>query len=149
MVVFWSTSVAEEIEVLRDVVAKVEVDPVKARDVSWDQFSINLSRHEQPSIQNDVITINRRSSSLKVKLAISYALAQSTKLIMYEKEVCPQELLSQIPAARSLTITDSTYPAHFPCCRHRCRQLRSARGSSLRRSRRKDTPAYGRRTLTA
>jgi hypothetical protein len=87
VVVFWCTSVAEEIEVLRDVVVQAEVEPVKAREVSWDQFGLILSSHEQPSIQNDVITITRRSSGVKTKLALSHALAQSTKLTMMEKEV--------------------------------------------------------------
>ena len=86
---------AEEIEVLRDVVAQAEIEPVKAREVSWDQFGLNLSSHEQPSIQNDIITISRRSSGVKTKLALSHALAQSTKLLMLEKEVTTQGLGNQ------------------------------------------------------
>jgi len=87
VVVFWCTSVAEEIEALRDVVAQVEVEPVRAKDVTWDQFVVRFSSSEPPSIQNDVITISRRASSVKAKLAISNALAQSTKLLMFERDV--------------------------------------------------------------
>mmetsp|Transcript_11378 Transcript_11378/g.20573 ORF Transcript_11378/g.20573 Transcript_11378/m.20573 type:complete len:411 (-) Transcript_11378:419-1651(-) len=87
VVVFWCTTVAEEIEVLRSLVAPVEINSVKARDATWDQFSLNFTNHEQPSIQNDIITISRRSSGVKTKLALSCALAQSTKLLLYEKEV--------------------------------------------------------------
>jgi len=85
--VFWCTSVAEEIEVLRALVAPAEVNSVKARDTTWDQFSLYFSSREQPSIQNDIITISQRSSGIKTKLALSAALAQSTKLLLYEKEV--------------------------------------------------------------
>jgi len=86
VIVFWCTSVAEEIAVLRDVVASAEIDPVKARDVTWDQFAVNMSSREQPSVQNDIITISRRAGT-KIKLSVSHALAQSTKLLMLEKEV--------------------------------------------------------------
>jgi hypothetical protein len=45
--VFWCTTVAEEIEVLRSLVAPVEINSVKARDATWDQFSLNFTNHEQ------------------------------------------------------------------------------------------------------
>ncbi|GIL62527.1 hypothetical protein Vafri_16738 [Volvox africanus] len=53
-----------------------------------DEFIFNISVSEPPHIQNDTITINRRQATdHRVRLAMSHALAQSTKLSVYEERV--------------------------------------------------------------
>lgn len=61
--------------------------PESQREV--DYFSYSYSDARPPSMTNDVITITRRqaASGPQVKLAIAFALAQSTKLCVYEQRV--------------------------------------------------------------
>ncbi|GBF98104.1 hypothetical protein Rsub_10850 [Raphidocelis subcapitata] len=57
-------------------------------DVEIDQFQFNVSTTERPHIQNDIVTLHRKAAAdHKVKLAISYALSQSTMLSLYERRV--------------------------------------------------------------
>ena len=52
------------------------------------QFTFVYSAHAPPSMSNDRITINRRQAAdHQVKMAICHALAQSTKLSVYEERV--------------------------------------------------------------
>lgn len=53
-----------------------------------DEFQFNYTLAEKPHIQNDMVTLGIKSSrDHRVKLAISYALGQSTKLSVFENRV--------------------------------------------------------------
>ncbi|MEW5308059.1 MAG: hypothetical protein WDW38_000046 [Sanguina aurantia] len=67
--------------------APLRVAPVPSQSPT-PEFQFNYSALEKPHVQNDTVTLHRRyAQSAKMKLAISYALAQSTKLSVYEKRV--------------------------------------------------------------
>lgn len=87
-VVFWGISTADEQALMHTVVRPCSVGPLDVREVEIDSFSYNYSSHEPPHVQNDVITLNKRFAlDHQVKLAISHALAQSTKLAVYEERL--------------------------------------------------------------
>jgi uncharacterized Rmd1/YagE family protein len=69
------------------------------------QFEFNYSSREKPHIQNDTVTLHRRAArDVNVKLAISYALAQSTKLSLHEKRVVDMVLETRtLPEALAAT----------------------------------------------
>lgn len=53
-----------------------------------DEFEYHYSAHEKPNIQNDVVTLNHKmAGDPLIKVAIAHALAQSTKLCIYEQRV--------------------------------------------------------------
>ncbi|GLC65501.1 sporulation protein rmd1 [Pleodorina starrii] len=84
VVAFWGLQQQQEAEILRSLVRAVESRPLERYDV--DAFTFNISVSEPPHIQNDTITINRRQATdHQVRLAMSHALAQSTKLSVYEE----------------------------------------------------------------
>ena len=54
---------------------------VICREVETDEFQFNFTTTEKPHVQNDTVTLHKRfAQDHKMKLAISYALAQSTEL---------------------------------------------------------------------
>ena len=56
-----------------------------------DEFAFRSVPHVQPKIANDVVVMGASmASSAQVKLAISYALAQSTKLSFFEERIKQQ-----------------------------------------------------------
>eukprot|EP00877_Chromochloris_zofingiensis_P008596 jgi/Chrzof1/3990/Cz13g16090.t1 len=84
----WGLSQLQEQEIVQSIARKCEDEPLPAPEVEIDQFEFNYSAHEPPSMQNDTITVNRRQAAdHQVKLAICHALAQSTKLCVYEERV--------------------------------------------------------------
>lgn len=87
-VVFWAMSAAEEQAVLATVVNNAKTDPLSPSEVEIDEFQFHYSAHELPHIQNDRIILNKASAGdHQVQLAISHALAQSTKLGIYEERL--------------------------------------------------------------
>lgn len=65
-----------------------ELEALAAVDLEVDRFSFVTSATERPHISNDTISLHRRAArDPKVKLAIAYALSQSTKLSVYERRV--------------------------------------------------------------
>eukprot|EP00955_Chlamydomonas_euryale_P029960 315937-Chlamydomonas_euryale.AAC.1 len=51
-----------------------------------DEFQFNFSATEKPHVQNDTVVLSRKFlHDAEMKLAISYALAQSTKLSVRER----------------------------------------------------------------
>jgi len=87
-VVFWGINAAEEQGIVHAVINPCKVEPLELSDVEIDEFEFNYSLLEPPHIQNDVITINKGyAADHQVKLAISHALAQSTKLGIYEERI--------------------------------------------------------------
>eukprot|EP00882_Tetradesmus_deserticola_P022450 GHRQ01024360.1.p1 GENE.GHRQ01024360.1~~GHRQ01024360.1.p1 ORF type:complete len:372 (+),score=128.94 GHRQ01024360.1:144-1118(+) len=78
----------EEQELLQQVAKKAQQRPLPPREVEVDRFEYNYSSVAPPSMQNDTITISRHHShDHQTKLAICHALAQSTKLCVYEERV--------------------------------------------------------------
>lgn len=64
------------------------IDPLPAMEVEVDEFAFNYTATDKPHIQNDTFTISYRlAGDHLLKLSISHALAQSTKLTVYEQRV--------------------------------------------------------------
>ncbi|KIY92677.1 Sporulation protein RMD1 [Monoraphidium neglectum] len=83
----WGLSQLREQEVVQ-LAKKCAEEPLSMEEVEIDQFQFVYSVHDPPSMSNDSITINRRQAAdHQVKLAICHALAQSTKLCVYEERV--------------------------------------------------------------
>ncbi|KAG2443418.1 hypothetical protein HXX76_001776 [Chlamydomonas incerta] len=86
VVAFWGLQQQQETSILRTLAVSAERSPLARYE--RDEFVFNISVSEPPHIQNDTITINRRQATdHQVRLAISHALAQSTKLSVYEERV--------------------------------------------------------------
>eukprot|EP00198_Chlamydomonas_reinhardtii_P004309 XP_001693645.1 predicted protein [Chlamydomonas reinhardtii] len=86
VVAFWGLQQQQETSILRTLAVSAERSPLSRYE--RDEFVFNISVSEPPHIQNDTITINRRQATdHQVRLAISHALAQSTKLSVYEERV--------------------------------------------------------------
>lgn len=86
VIVFWGLTAGAESTILRYFMPGVAIDPLPKREI--DEFAFNFSQTEKPHISNDTFTINGRlGGDALVKLSISHALAQSTKLAVYESRV--------------------------------------------------------------
>jgi len=78
----------EEQHILEEVVALVENKPYSAEEVEVDSFQFVYSTTKLPHIKDDVFTINRRQArNHTVRMALAHALAQSSKLRLYEERV--------------------------------------------------------------
>ncbi|KAK9839104.1 hypothetical protein WJX74_009646 [Apatococcus lobatus] len=87
-VVFWGLDQKQEQQVLRNVVVPNEENPLPPSEVEIDEFKFNYVANERPHIQNDTITINPRlSNDHHLKMSISFAFSQSTKLCTFEERV--------------------------------------------------------------
>ena len=85
VVVIWGLTKKQEEDVLKNLVAPCQEFPLPATKTAKDEFQFNYTANETANIQNDTITIDyRMSSDHMVKIAISHALAQSTKLVHFE-----------------------------------------------------------------
>ncbi|KAI9183166.1 sporulation protein rmd1 [Blastocladiella emersonii ATCC 22665] len=83
VVVFWGFSATEERTLLRQF-APFESEPLDAADVEGtrEEFSFHYNSSYQPRIYNDIISL--KSDNYMAKLTISHAIAQSTKLTLFE-----------------------------------------------------------------
>ncbi|KAK9796644.1 hypothetical protein WJX73_007435 [Symbiochloris irregularis] len=87
-VAFWGLTVQQEQEVLRSLVLPYQENPLPSFETERDEFQFHYTANERPHIQNDTITIHHRfSSDHLIKLSISHALSQSTKLCVFEERV--------------------------------------------------------------
>ncbi|KAK9822191.1 hypothetical protein WJX81_000989 [Elliptochloris bilobata] len=87
-ITFWGLSQKQEQDVLRNLVVPCMLDPLPGREVEVDEFQVHYTANEKPHIQNDTITINHRFvGDHLIKLSISHALSQSTKLCVFEERV--------------------------------------------------------------
>ena len=105
MTVMWGLTAKEENAVLKNVVKRCGVGALDAADVEMDEFSFQCEPHAQPRMANDtmVLTTSMMESS-QVKLAISYALAQSTKLSFFEERIQQHsEETMEMPATLATT----------------------------------------------
>jgi len=80
-VIFWNLSEEEEQESLKYIL-KYEIEPLKTPE--FDEFSFHYGPHTRMS--QDEITLEDAQDPL-LKLAISYGLAQSVKLLVYERRI--------------------------------------------------------------
>lgn len=88
VVVFWGLSKKQEQDVLKNLVAPCQEAPLPAAKSARDEFQYNYAANEKAHIQNDTVTIDYRlSRNHMIKIAISHALAQSTKLVHFEARV--------------------------------------------------------------
>jgi len=97
-VAFWGLTQKQEQDILRNLVVPCEENPLPVSELEIDEFQFHYTASERPHIQNDTITIsNRAATDHTIKLSISHALAQSTKLCVFEERV-----LEIVAATRNL-----------------------------------------------
>ncbi|KAF2718034.1 DUF155-domain-containing protein [Polychaeton citri CBS 116435] len=82
VVVIWGMTVKEEQRFLKEV-AKFESEKLSKDDIEVEEFNFYYTREYQARIYNDFISL-REKRNYMTKLAISHALAQSTKTSLYE-----------------------------------------------------------------
>lgn len=78
VVVIWGMNVAQELRFLKEI-AKFEVEKLAKDDVQTENFNFYYTKEYQARIYNDFISL-RDKKNYMTKLAISHALAQSTKV---------------------------------------------------------------------
>ncbi|KAJ3070565.1 hypothetical protein HDU98_006459 [Podochytrium sp. JEL0797] len=83
VVVMWGLTEEEEQEVLLDI-RPFEEESIDHNDLESEKFHYLYSRQQQARIYNDIITLISPTSSVMIKLTISYAFAQSAKLTLFE-----------------------------------------------------------------
>ncbi|KAF8476190.1 hypothetical protein BDZ91DRAFT_690115 [Kalaharituber pfeilii] len=110
VVVFWNFSERQEKDVLADLTFAVSETktslvsgPLREQEFETEEFHFEYSsRIRSPRIYNDMITL--RSGDIMVKLAISHAIAQSTKLCRFEERMAITMLgVQHIPKKLALT----------------------------------------------
>nr|CAG8521429.1 2427_t:CDS:2 [Entrophospora candida] len=85
VVVFWNFTEEQELLILDDLASyKFVVRPLKDDEVKCEtfHFQYDVNSSSQPRIFNDMITL--KSENHMIKLTISHAISQSTKLSLYE-----------------------------------------------------------------
>jgi len=82
VVVIWGLTLKEEQRFLKEL-AKFEKEKLAPADVQTEEFNFYYTREYQARIYNDFISL-REKRNYMTKLAISHALAQSTKMSLYE-----------------------------------------------------------------
>lgn len=88
VVVTWNLTLKEERLLLQQLVQPALIDPLPMLEVEVDEFVFHYTVSERAHIQNDVFTINKYAQHDNLlKVSISHALAQSTKLSVYEYRV--------------------------------------------------------------
>lgn len=85
---FWGLTRELEDDMVSTVAAAVE-NPLPPREVEVDEFTfVYAAPGVRPSIANDVVTLPyRHAADHAIKFSLSFALAQSTKLSVYEERV--------------------------------------------------------------
>ena len=78
VVVIWGMTVKEEQRFLKEI-SKFEQEKLSKDDVQTEEFNFYYTREYQARIYNDFISL-REKRNYMTKLAISHALAQSTKV---------------------------------------------------------------------
>ncbi|RKP08002.1 hypothetical protein THASP1DRAFT_16268, partial [Thamnocephalis sphaerospora] len=82
VVVFWGFTQAEEASLLR-YLAAFEDERLPPEDLETEEFHFYYNKDCQPRIYNDIISL-RSATNYMAKLTISHAVAQSTKLALFE-----------------------------------------------------------------
>ncbi|KAI1138163.1 DUF155-domain-containing protein [Hypoxylon sp. FL0543] len=111
VVVFWNFTEAQEKAILADITfaeteagASLVTRPLDQSDVETEEFHFEYNPDvKRPRIFNDMITLLPRSDHM-VKLTISHAIAQSTKLCFFEERMSETMLNAQdVPKRLALT----------------------------------------------
>lgn len=88
VVACWGLTASQEHSIVKRLGGLCQRQPLPPDEVEKDEYVFKMSMTEPPHIQNDTFTINKRQGrDHEVKLAISHALAQSSKLGVYEDRV--------------------------------------------------------------
>jgi len=88
VVACWGMTKSQEMTLVKGIARQAQCQPLPDSEVEVDEFQYNFTTTEKPHVQNDTVTLARRYVlDHKMKLAVSYALAQSTKLSVYEKGI--------------------------------------------------------------
>lgn len=82
VVVIWGMTLQQETRFLKEI-SKFEMEKLESDDVEVEYFNFYYTREYQARIYNDFIAL-RDKNNYRVKLAISHALAQSTKTSLFE-----------------------------------------------------------------
>ncbi|KAK3623050.1 sporulation protein rmd1 [Elasticomyces elasticus] len=85
VVVLWGFTLAEETRFLKEI-AKFEVESLGKDEIQTEEFNFYYTREYQARIYNDFISLKKKRDYM-TKLAISHALAQSTKTSLYEESL--------------------------------------------------------------
>ena len=117
VVVFWNFTERQEKDVLADLTFSTSLDPktnlasplglatnpLEEEDFETEEFHFEYNNEiPRPRVYNDMITL--RSGDHMIKLAISYAIAQSTKLSYFEEAMATQmEEAKDVPKRLALT----------------------------------------------
>ncbi|KAG2432440.1 hypothetical protein HXX76_008786 [Chlamydomonas incerta] len=88
VVATWGMTKTQEMTIVRGIATQCMESPLPEQWIEVDEFQFCFGHEKQQHVQNDTVTLHRRyAQDYKMKLSISYALAQSTKLSVYEKRV--------------------------------------------------------------
>ena len=88
VVVLWGFASPDVEKSILTVVDQVTLDPLESAEVQVDEFEFVYSHEERPKIQNDVVTLHHAmAGDAMVRQSIAHALAQSTKLCVFEERV--------------------------------------------------------------
>lgn len=109
IVVFWNFSEIHEKNILADLAFASEIpepillNPIDEQDIETEEFHFEYdSQIHRPRIFNDMITL--RSGDHLIKLTMSYAIAQLTKLCLFESRMVHSlQLISKLPKKLALT----------------------------------------------
>ncbi|EGW30097.1 nuclear division protein [Spathaspora passalidarum NRRL Y-27907] len=106
IVVFWNFSEIHEKNILADLAFSEEqlvINPIDEQDIETEEFHFEYDPQiHRPRIYNDMVTL--RSGDHMIKLTMSHAIAQSTKLGLFEsKLVNILSSISRIPKKLALT----------------------------------------------
>lgn len=108
VVVLWGMTLKEEQRFLKEI-SKFEQEKLSKDDVQTEEFNFYYTREYQARIYNDFISL-REKRNYMTKLAISHALAQSSKTSLYEDLVdatisTTQGIPSQIATTGRINLT--------------------------------------------
>lgn len=109
IVVFWNLSETHEKNILADLAFASELpepfitNAISEQDIETEEFHFEYdSLIHRPRIYNDMITL--RSGDHLIKLTMSYAIAQLTKLCLFESRMVHSlQLISKLPKKLALT----------------------------------------------
>lgn len=109
IVVFWNFSETHEKNILADLAFASDepvpllINPISEHEIETEEFHFEYDAQiQRPRIYNDMITL--RSGDHLIKLTMSYAIAQLTKLCLFESRmVYSLQLISRLPKKLALT----------------------------------------------
>lgn len=106
VVVFWNFSEVHEKNILADLAfaeQELLINPIDEQDIETEEFHFEYDKEiHRPRIYNDMITL--RSNDHLIKLTMSHAIAQLTKLGLFESRMVNiLHLISKLPKKLALT----------------------------------------------